>query len=152
MGVICDFHVPCETAAAFVDNIRETIPISTPLWLCPVRVPDVAQPLSPHGYHHPGSGSLMLNIGIWGRVCDRAGVEHSIALEKAATAAGGRKMLYSSNMNTRSEFDAIFDANGAYTAMRQRWGAEGRFPHLFDKTCLRGISSAGSCKQGWLRR
>lgn len=150
--VICDYHVPFETAASFINSIRRNVPISTPLWLCPVRVPRVAQPLSPHGNYKPGENAFMLNVGIWGRVCDRSAVQYSVALEKEALSLGGRKMLYSSNRYTRGEWDEIFDKGGAYTGMRKRWDAEGRFPHLFEKTCVRGRRSGSEPEeQGWLQ-
>merc|ERR1711957_224529 len=76
-----------------------------------------------------------INIGIWGRVNDRQGAQYSAALERRANDVGGKKMLYSSNYYNREEWDAIFDKGGAYSQMRVRWDAEGRFPHLFDKTC-----------------
>ncbi|CAE8652242.1 unnamed protein product [Polarella glacialis] len=137
--VICDFHIPLEDAATFIRAIRHEVPISTPLWLCLVRVPERAQPLSPHGHYYPGSGKLLMNIGVWGRVGDGRGVAYSCLLERKCTDMGGRKMLYSSNFYSGEEWDSIYNADNAYTAMRKRWDADGRFPHLFTKTC--GISS-----------
>ena len=68
--VVMDCYMPAGEAAALVRHVRAAVPVSTPLWLCPVRgrpgpgAP--AQPLSPHG-HRAG---LLVNVGVYGRVCD----------------------------------------------------------------------------------
>lgn len=110
-----------DRAAALIREIRTHIPISTPLWICPVIRPDGRniQPFSPHGVisfrlpHRKSSiwqhfadffGSrnrttysspLMLDFGIYGRVDDGRGKEYSRFLDLWTLRNGARKMVSS---------------------------------------------------------
>ncbi|CAM9350798.1 unnamed protein product [Phaeothamnion confervicola] len=163
-----DFYVPADRAADLVRFVRGSVPISTPLWLCPVRGPaGCPQPLSPHGVLPPESsgaasdfggggdknggggsgggsgkygggvcgGRLLVNVGVYGRVSDRRGEEHSRRLEAWLRHAGGRKMLYSQNFFSKKDFWEEYD-DGSYRRLRAAVGAEDVFPDIYEKTCI----------------
>mmetsp|Transcript_2119 Transcript_2119/g.4271 ORF Transcript_2119/g.4271 Transcript_2119/m.4271 type:complete len:166 (-) Transcript_2119:131-628(-) len=141
--VVMDLTLPAENASALIRRVRHSIPISTPLWICPLKGSKIRQPLATHG-HHSG---LMMNIGVYGRVCDSEGRRYSKELEEFTAAHGGRKMLYSQNFYTENEFwgraghpwdqGAMFD-EGGYHRLRQRLGADKVLPDLFSKVCEAG--------------
>eukprot|EP00281_Chroomonas_sp_CCMP1168_P014834 CAMPEP_0206218820 /NCGR_PEP_ID=MMETSP0047_2-20121206/3997_1 /ASSEMBLY_ACC=CAM_ASM_000192 /TAXON_ID=195065 /ORGANISM="Chroomonas mesostigmatica_cf, Strain CCMP1168" /LENGTH=561 /DNA_ID=CAMNT_0053641337 /DNA_START=205 /DNA_END=1886 /DNA_ORIENTATION=- len=137
--IIMDVYMPVKEAGGLVKRIRGTVPISTPLWLCPVSGCKDRQEFSPHG-HHPG---LLINVGIYGRVCDNEGRRYSRELEVYAAAHGGRKMLYSQNFYTEAEFwgragdewkETMFDES-KYRRMRSATSAENVLPDLYTKVC-----------------
>ena len=98
------------------------MPLSTPLWICPVRRPGARyssvgsghetsrrtsdstafhhsyhdQPLSPHGGVNRGLayGELQIDVGIYGRVPNGKGVAYTKGLEKWGMEHRARKMLY----------------------------------------------------------
>lgn len=48
---------------------------------------------------------------------------------------GGYPFLYADTFMTREEFERMFDLT-AYKQVRQKYKAEGAFPHLHDKVSL----------------
>ena len=131
--VVQDFILPSAAAAASFVEAAVAPPAVLgiwPLWLCPVR--HVRLPGSGGaGFGFPYStstpGCVWINVGVYGLPHGGAGgatdpVLINRALEGAATAAGGRKMLYAQSYYTPAEFDALFDME-AYKAARRTYAA-----------------------------
>ena len=54
--VVMDLYMPAERASSLIRRVENTVPISTPLWLCPIKGSTEPQPLSPHGHSPVGLG------------------------------------------------------------------------------------------------
>ena len=54
-------------------------------------------------------------------------------MEEFTRRVGGAPFLYADTFMTRSEFDEMFDLE-LYHKVRQKYHAEGNFPHVFEKT------------------
>jgi Delta24-sterol reductase len=139
--LIQDAYLPTENVTRFVEWIRQTMPLTVPIWLCPVKRPSAAQPLSPSGRNfYPtqadSSSDMLINVGVWGRVSDGKGIEHMQALEAAMLRLGGRKMLYSitaaSQMTAQTLYEHHVDG-AAYQELRNKYGAQGIFTPLHEK-------------------
>ena len=78
--LIQDAYIPAQNTTKFVQYVRQHIPITVPLWLCPVRRPSRTQPLSPSGKfndsHRIISDNTLINVGVWGRVSDNNGIQY----------------------------------------------------------------------------
>ena len=130
--------MPIRSAATLVQEVRSKVPINTPIWLCPVKPSPAAQLLSPHGHVK----SLVVNVGIYGRVCDGRGSFYTKFLEAQIAKLGGRKMLYSQNFYSENEFwgreapwKKTMPSESEYNQLRKKYAAEGVFPNLFVKVC-----------------
>eukprot|EP00929_Paragymnodinium_shiwhaense_P054783 TRINITY_DN27457_c0_g1_i2.p1 TRINITY_DN27457_c0_g1~~TRINITY_DN27457_c0_g1_i2.p1 ORF type:complete len:562 (-),score=104.65 TRINITY_DN27457_c0_g1_i2:1003-2688(-) len=55
-------------------------------------------------------------------------------MEDYTRSVKGAPFLYADTFMDRDEFSAMFNL-GMYDLVRKKYGAEGNFPHLFDKTC-----------------
>ena len=53
-------------------------------------------------------------------------------MEKFIRDSGGYSFLYADIFMTRDEFEDMFDLT-LYEQCRKRYGAQGAFPHLYDK-------------------
>ncbi|KAL3925925.1 MAG: hypothetical protein SGILL_000068 [Bacillariaceae sp.] len=136
--VVQDCYIPPSIVNAFLSWVQSTIPISTPIWLCPVKTNN-NQPFTPsYKKASPNSScSVMLNVGVYGRVSDGRGAEYTQHLETKCSEVGGRKMLYAQNHYSPQSFWNIYDKN-EYDRLRQKHSATDAFPSLHEKTC--GIS------------
>ena len=121
--ILQDLYVPAAQAPRLVNRIRDTLPLSVPLWLCPVQTND-NQPFSPSYYNpDPSSGRVVLiNCGVYGRVKDGHGAFHTQHLEEVCVALGGRKMLYGHSYYSRATFGTVYGSSALAQA-------------LFTKTC-----------------
>jgi Delta24-sterol reductase len=147
--VLQDSYMPGpDNATALVEYIRTNIPVTVPLWLCPVKRPLSEQPLSPSGLQQrrrsddddaspekDGDG-ILVNVALWGRVSNHGGIQYTAALEHAMLELGGRKMLYSvspaSTMTSRDLYHHHVDGE-AYRRLRQTYHAKGVWPALHEK-------------------
>ena len=133
-----DLYIPVSRAPELLAHVRAHVPLSTPLWLCPVRGPaGGVQPLAPHsGTTVP---QLYLNVGVYGRVPDLSARQHTRALEVLCGQLGGRKMLYGLNLYSKEEFWSTPEQGGydwaEFQRLRQTYWATGRFPDLYAKVC-----------------
>jgi Delta24-sterol reductase len=143
--IIQDCYIPPESVNRFLSWVYSTIPLSTPIWLCPVKSNN-NQPFTP-SYNSrtkdedPSSAissHMMINCGIYGRVSDGRGAFYTQQLEEMCTAVGGRKMLYAQNHYSEKEFWDVFDQN-EYERVRQKHSATEAFPSFYEKTC--GVSA-----------
>ena len=142
--LIQDAYIPTENVTRFVETIHQTIPLSVPIWLCPVKRPTATQPLSPsgnfdgtsqfRGSNH--STTTLVNVGVWGRVSDGNGVQYMKELEAEVLRLGGRKMLYSITAASQMTAETLYAHHvdgGAYHALRSKYGANGVFTPLHEK-------------------
>jgi len=131
--VVQDFILPSAAAATSFVEAAVAPPAVLgiwPLWLCPVRhvrLPGSGGAGFGFPYTTSTPGCVWINVGVYGLPHGGCGgatdpVVINRALEGAATAAGGRKMLYAQSYYTPAEFDALFDM-GAYKAARDAYAA-----------------------------
>jgi hypothetical protein len=129
--VVQDCFIPPKMAHSFLSWVHSTIPLSTPIWLCPVRI-NKDQPFTPS--YHAGGETVLLNCAIYGRVSDGCGAEYTRHLEAKCQEVGGRKMMYAQNHFSEDTFWKIFDKS-AYDQLRREYSAEEAFPSMYEKTC-----------------
>lgn len=146
--VLQDAYMPTagNNVTALLEYVRAEMPLTVPIWLCPVKPPTHAQPLSPSGGGGGGGGgfatgqsttTMLINVAVWGRVSDRRAIHYTRLLEERMVALGGRKMLYSLSMSvTAEELYATHIDGAAYHRLRQMYGAEGVFAPLHEKLQL----------------
>ena len=146
--IIVDIDVPIANATKLVNYVRQNIPLTTPLWLLPVRGPTVTQPLSNTGH---GPNEMLINVGIYGRVPDDNGIEYSRKLTEYTWEIGGRHMLYSQVDMTEEEFYENRVDRAAYDRLRKKYAAEGVFPPLHEKV-LRKLDKERKGLRYWLTK
>lgn len=90
-------------------------------------------------YIVPGTNYAMFNdlgvYGVPGKVKDKKPynpVDAMRKMEKFTRDVGGFSFLYADIFMTREEFEDMFDLS-LYERVRKKYGAEGAFPHLYDK-------------------
>lgn len=136
--VVQDCYIPPAFVNSFLSWVHASIPISTPIWLCPVLSND-NQPFTP-SYVKPQmqgmspSPTVMINCGIYGRVSDGRGALYTQQLESMCNKVGGRKMLYAQNHYSERFFWDVFD-KADYQKRRHSHHATDAFPSLYEKTC-----------------
>lgn len=130
--VVQDCYIPQRSVVSFLTWVQASIPLSTPIWLCPVRSNN-NQPFTP-SFRDGESTELLLNCGIYGRVCNGRGSRYTQQLEAKCQVAGGRKMLYAQNHYDQKQFWEIMN-KPQYERLRQEHAAADAFPSLYEKTC-----------------
>ena len=55
-------------------------------------------------------------------------------LEAWVRSVGGFQHTYCDSFQTRMEFEEMFDHEGGWRAVRAKYGAEGKFPSVYEKT------------------
>jgi delta24-sterol reductase len=128
--VVQDLYMPPKKAIELVKWVRANIPLTTPIWLCPVRT-NKDQIFTPNFHKEE---KIMLNCAIYGRVPNGRGREYTKKLEEKCRKGGGRKMLYAQNHYTEKSFWEIHDKD-SYDRLRCQHKAEGWFPDMYEKTC-----------------
>jgi hypothetical protein len=98
--VLQDSYMPGpDNATALVEYIRTNIPVTVPLWLCPVKRPMSVQPSSPSGLQQrrlsdddaspqKDDDGMLVNVALWGRVGNHGGIQCTAALEHTMLAWG----------------------------------------------------------------
>lgn len=141
--VFQDIVLPLSELEKQVDKSEELFD-SYPLLVYPCRVYDrgprsgqLRRP--PKKYLVPGTDYAMYNdlgvYGVPGKVKRRDPydpVEAMRAMEEFTRDVGGFSFLYADIFMTRAEFEAMFDLT-LYEQVRDKYGAAGAFPHLYDK-------------------
>ena len=61
--------------------------------------------------------------------------QDAIDREREVAGLGGRKSLYSTSYYGREEFYEIY-GGAAYAGLKEQYDPDGRFPELYDKTCV----------------
>ena len=121
--IVQDFVMPSkEAAVAFVSHTTAVAPVKIwPLWVCPVRANTPVDGDAGFGFpigpvNSDARGQIWFNVGVYGVPGGGlAGkdafdpVTVNINLERAATALGGRKMLYAQTFENATAFWAQFN-------------------------------------------
>eukprot|EP01038_Epipyxis_sp_PR26KG_P010981 gene10981-14749_t len=103
--VIMDIYVPLSKTESLVKFTRNNIPITTPLWLCPVLKSNSKQILSPHYIEFDEKKEkYLVDVGIYGRVDDNNGNLYTRLLDVWSLLNSCRKMLYSEHSYSKEEF------------------------------------------------
>ena len=138
-----DFAFPAEHLRELLTHLDETFQIY-PLLVYPCRVVDRGGMVRVPGQHGvPWDGetrsAMYLNLGIYGPpVAIREGnlryptVTKVRELEGMIRARRGFLHTYVDVLSTEQEFEAMFD-HGLWRAMRERYGANGVFPTVYEK-------------------
>lgn len=138
-----EFAFPAEHFAEMVDHVHESFEIY-PLLAYPCRVIDrgglVRRPAN-RGKPYSGEeeSEVFLDIGIYGfpqRIKDGDAQFPTVtkvrALEHKARSLGGFLHTYCDVFSTEEEFLEMFD-HALWAKMRERYGAEGTFPTIYEK-------------------
>ena len=141
--LIQDAYLPSQNTTQFVHYIRRNIPITVPIWLCPVRRPLRTQPLSPSGKfddrNREASDDTLINVGVWGRVDDNNGIRYMEQMEQEMIQLNGRKMLYSVTSASLMPYETLYDYHidgTKYFELRTKYGANHVFPPIHEKLRL----------------
>jgi len=132
-SVIQDVDIPIEHAPEFFRFLLSEIGI-LPVWVCPFRTFEstrryVLSPLAPD--------KLYINFGFWDTLpTSRENGYFNRRVETKALELHGMKALYSSSYYDEATFWSIYDRE-RYRELRQKYGAEGVFPDLYEKCVLR---------------
>mmetsp|Transcript_36421 Transcript_36421/g.100304 ORF Transcript_36421/g.100304 Transcript_36421/m.100304 type:complete len:524 (-) Transcript_36421:138-1709(-) len=114
--------------------------LSTPIWLCPVKAPKRRQLLSANG-NRGGEDIVLIDVGLYGRITDHAGIAAARHFERWGEKHNARKMLYSQSYYSEAEFwsPPMYDQR-EYQALRRKYGAEGTLVDLYRK-----VGNSGPC-------
>jgi FAD/FMN-containing dehydrogenase len=127
--VVQDVEVPLEHCTEFLDWFLAEVPIE-PLWLCPLRLRDPGGwPLYPLR-----AARTYVNVGFWSSVpaAQRAEGRTNRRIERAVSALGGHKSLYSDAFYGREEFDALYGGD-IYRAVKNTYDPDSRLLDLYAK-------------------
>jgi len=146
LRVVQDAHIPLAHVARFVGWELEAIGVA-PLWLCPV----LANPsnLLEASLQHPAASAptppsrslYYVNVGVYGRPAhgsssvSYSGEDVNEELVEQVYKAGGRTMLHAHNWHTQQLLRQMYDTQ-RYEAMRERYGAEQTYEHLYSRVTL----------------
>ena len=134
-----DILVPISDLGEAIERFETWFGIY-PLWVCPTRLTRPDRP----GFlripePEPGEDHVMfVDVGAYGipravRAKQPWQARTVLrAMEAWVRRVGGFQMLYADMFMSRSEFEAMFDHAG-YRAARERFGAVGAFPEVFEK-------------------
>ena len=149
--IVQDVGVPCHAAEEFLDYLDASFAFY-PLWLCPVRQFDHAQPAN-CSFFSKGDDSkspeMLLNIGIWGpgpKVLDRF-VNANRDLERKVQELNGKKCLYAHTYYTEEEFWSIYNRK-QYDALRTKYHAT-YLPSIYDKVRVDVAAERKVIKESW---
>ncbi|AGU53034.1 putative FAD-binding oxidase [Variovorax paradoxus B4] len=134
-SVIQDVDIPLSAAPAFLEFLQRETGI-LPVWICPVHAPVETARFT---LYPLDAGTLYINFGFWDVVESRLPHEaghFNRLVEREVLRLGGIKSLYSDSFFTREEFDGAYGM-AAYEALKRRYDAGRRAPHLYDKCVLR---------------
>lgn len=152
--LITDIYTDVDLVESLVHEVRgdSRFCIRTPIWLCPVRVPEGYQPFSPNGNWNFGAaakGKVLIDVGLYGRVQGDGGIDAAKFFEAWGLSNNSRKMLYSQNYYSAGEFwrPPVMFCPRAYGQLRQKYKAEGRLVDLYDKVGD-STSSVADSRQG----
>jgi FAD/FMN-containing dehydrogenase len=134
--VVQDVEIPLERTADFLRWFVRHVPMS-PVWLCPLRLREPAGPGSARAWplYPLRPGQSYVNIGFWGTVPIREGAadgDVNRAVERAVSAAGGHKSLYSDAYYDRETFDNLY-GGAVYRAVKERYDPDHRLTGLYEK-------------------
>ena len=129
---------------SFIKYVRSTIPMTTPIWLCPIRS-NSNQPFTPSYCNSDDknpSTTLFMNCAMYGRVSDGQGVQYTKQLERKCHELHGRKLLYSQSYYNENTFWKDIYNQRLYNQLRQQHDASDAFPDFYEKTCTAAAAAA----------
>ncbi|MFN8184891.1 MAG: FAD-binding oxidoreductase [Candidatus Nanopelagicales bacterium] len=134
--VVQDVEVPVAALPEFLDFFHREVGIA-PVWLCPLRQRDPDRRWTLYEFD---PATTYVNVGFWSRVTLDPGEDPDAgrvnqAIEAKVAQLRGRKSLYSTSYYGREEFYAIYGGE-AYAGLKKVYDPDGRFPDLYDKTCV----------------
>jgi FAD/FMN-containing dehydrogenase len=138
--VVQDVEIPLDGTADFLRWFSGNVGM-TPVWLCPLRLREPAGPGSARAWplYPLEPGESYVNIGFWGSVPIADGAadgDVNRAVERAVSAAGGHKSLYSDAYYERDEFDRLY-GGASWRAVRDRYDPDHRLTGLYEKAVAR---------------
>jgi len=134
--VVQDVEVPIGRTVEFLDWFLANVPIE-PLWLCPLRLRDVAgsahdwplYPIRPH--------QTYVNVGFWSSVPVGATEgETNRSIEQKVSELDGHKSLYSDAYYSVEEFDALYGGE-TYKTVKKAYDPDSRLLDLYAKAVQR---------------
>ena len=134
--VVQDVEVPIGRTVEFLDWFLANVPIE-PLWLCPLRLRDVAgsaqdwplYPIRPH--------QTYVNVGFWSSVPVGATEgETNRSIEQKVSQLDGHKSLYSDAYYSVEEFDALYGGE-TYKTVKKAYDPDSRLLDLYAKAVQR---------------
>src|ERR1700712_2211768 len=134
--VVQDIEVPIGRTAEFLDWFLKNVPIE-PIWLCPLRLRDVAGstaswPLYPIQPQH-----TYVNVGFWSSVPVGATEgETNRLIERMVSELDGHKSLYSDAYYSVEEFDALYGGE-TYKTVKKAYDPDSRLLDLYAKAVQR---------------
>ena len=140
-----------DAVISFLKYVRSTIPMTTPIWLCPIRS-NSNQPFTPSYYcgdddsdgrkGQKSTSTLFMNCAMYGRVSDGKGVQYTKQLEMKCHELHGRKLLYSqSYYNENTFWNDIYNGR-LYEELRKQHDASDAFPDFYEKTCTAAATTS----------
>jgi delta24-sterol reductase len=144
MQVFQDIVLPMSAMARALDLTHRLFGMH-PILLYPSLVMDHGQlqgqlRAPPPGDRVPGrDAGMYFDLGVYGvpapiRAGRRFRTVHAMRrMEEFVREVGGYPFLYADTFMSREEFEKTFDLR-LYEKVRLRYGADGAFPHLYDKT------------------
>jgi FAD/FMN-containing dehydrogenase len=136
--VVQDVEVPVDALPEFMDFFEREVGIS-PVWLCPLHQRDPNRRWTLYEFD---PATTYVNVGFWSRVeldrgADPRAGKVNRRIEAKVSDLGGRKSLYSTSFYSREQFYEIY-GGGEYARLKARYDPQGRFPGLYEKTCMEG--------------
>jgi delta24-sterol reductase len=128
--VVQDLYTPVTNAPEVVKWVRSNIPLTTPIWICPIHACR-DQPFAPN--YNPDE-KFLINCAMYGRVADGRGRAYTKGLEELCRKLKGRKLLYAQNHYMEDEFWGIYDKVD-YDRRRRIHKGNNAFPDFFEKSC-----------------
>jgi len=134
--VVQDVEVPIGRTVEFLDWFLANVPIE-PLWLCPLRLRDVAgsaqdwplYPIRPH--------QTYVNVGFWSSVpVGATDGETNRSIEQKVSELDGHKSLYSDAYYSVEEFDALYGGE-TYKTVKKAYDPDSRLLDLYAKAVQR---------------
>ncbi len=138
--VVQDVEIPVERLADFLRWFAENVAM-TPVWLCPLRLRELAGPPSAREWplYPLRPAQLYVNVGFWGTVPiqpGRADGDVNRAVEAAVADAGGHKSLYSDSYYDEPTFNATYGGH-TYKQVKFDYDPDSRLTSLYDKAVRR---------------
>jgi delta24-sterol reductase len=128
---IQDFYLPFDQAQKYLELADQKLGVY-PMWLCPIKSVGSPQKLSPH---YREKEDMLVNIGIYGQSKKTIGGDLIILnreMERAASEADSRKMLYAHAYYPKEEFWKIYDHDW-YRDLRKKYDNGEAFPEIWEK-------------------
>ena len=134
--MVQDIEVPIGRTAEFLDWFLENVPIE-PIWLCPLRLRDVAGSTASWPLYPIQPNHTYVNVGFWSSVPVGATEgETNRLIERKVSELDGHKSLYSDAYYSVEEFDALYGGE-TYKTVKKTYDPDSRLLDLYAKAVQR---------------